>query len=181
MSNTRPLQEANTESNRLTREAIRTGLIMLMHNNKYDRITVTDIIKRAGVSRSGFYRNYQSKEEVLDEVAGEIKVLVLGECPDITMDLHERYLFVFNAVAQGWGSVELLLGADIPPEMTLRLESYFEDALNGHNAKTTYYYSALCSSLLTIVDSWYKGGMKESAEEMADLMAEIFGGKLKEL
>ena len=47
MSNTRPLQEANTESNRLTREAIRTGLIMLMHNNKYDRITVTDIIKRA--------------------------------------------------------------------------------------------------------------------------------------
>ena len=88
MSNTRPLQEANTESNRLTREAIRTGLIMLMHNNKYDRITVTDIIKRAGVSRSGFYRNYQSKEEVLDEVAGEIKVMVLGECPDITMDLH---------------------------------------------------------------------------------------------
>ena len=181
MANTKPLQEANAESNRLTREAIRTALIMLIHAKKYEKITVTDIINRAGVSRSGFYRNYQTKDEVLDEISSEIKSLVLGDKPDVSMDLHERYLYIFRAVGQGKGSLELLLGANIPPAMTLKLESYFEDVLHGQNARTTYYYSGLLSSLLTIVVLWYKGGMKESPEEMADLMGEMFGNEFKRI
>ena len=36
-----------------------------MHTQEYDDISITDITKRAGVSRMSYYRNYNSKDEIL--------------------------------------------------------------------------------------------------------------------
>lgn len=66
------LKRLNQESNQITRECIQTGLLELMALETFDHITVTSIIQRAGVSRGGFYRNYKSKEEVLQETPEEM-------------------------------------------------------------------------------------------------------------
>lgn len=51
-----------------TREAIAGAFIRLMFDGKrYDRITVADLIARAGVGRSTFYEHYRNKEDVLAE------------------------------------------------------------------------------------------------------------------
>ncbi len=41
------------------------ALVALMDKKPYDQITITDITKKAGVSRMAFYRNYQSKDDIL--------------------------------------------------------------------------------------------------------------------
>ena len=41
------------------------SLLYLMKKEKFENITVTDISKKAGVNRITFYRNFNSKEEVL--------------------------------------------------------------------------------------------------------------------
>ena len=43
------------------------ALIELMKQKPYDRITITDITKKAGVSRMAYYRNYQEKDDILIE------------------------------------------------------------------------------------------------------------------
>ena len=43
-----------------------------MSSERFDTITVTSIINRAGVSRGGFYRNYKLKENVLQEISDEL-------------------------------------------------------------------------------------------------------------
>ena len=61
------LRMSNKESNRLTRECLQTALIYLMGQKPFDKISISEIVRRSGVSRTAFYRNYNSKEEVLNE------------------------------------------------------------------------------------------------------------------
>ena len=46
-----------SESNRLAKECIVTALVELMKIKDYDAISITDIAKKAGVSRMAYYRN----------------------------------------------------------------------------------------------------------------------------
>lgn len=45
------------ESNRLVKDCITTAFIELMKVRDYNTITITDITKKAGVSRMAYYRN----------------------------------------------------------------------------------------------------------------------------
>lgn len=47
------------------KEAIAIALIQLMKERDISHITIQDIVKRAGVGRSSFYRNFESKEDIL--------------------------------------------------------------------------------------------------------------------
>ena len=60
-----PLQEYNAESHRVTLESIQLAIISLLREKSFSEITIQELVKKAGVSRSAFYRNYQSREEVL--------------------------------------------------------------------------------------------------------------------
>lgn len=48
-----------------SRKWILEALIILMKEKSFDKISVTDITKKAGVARLTFYRNYETKEEIL--------------------------------------------------------------------------------------------------------------------
>ena len=54
-----------TTDHTLVKECIFTALILLMEQQDYDKITITDITKKAGVSRMTYYRLYSSKEDIL--------------------------------------------------------------------------------------------------------------------
>ena len=48
-------------------ECITQSLFRLMKRKQYHKITVTDIVREAGVSRNSFYRNFQSVEEIITQ------------------------------------------------------------------------------------------------------------------
>lgn len=60
------LRKNNAESNAITKECIESALILLMKKKPFSEISIQEIIKRAGVSRSSYYRNYDSKEAILE-------------------------------------------------------------------------------------------------------------------
>ena len=55
----------NVELNNLTKECIVTAVLLLMDVMPYNKITITDICKKAGVSRNAFYRNYPKKDAIM--------------------------------------------------------------------------------------------------------------------
>ena len=61
------LIRSNKESNQITRESIETALLFLMEKKELSKISVSELVKKAGVSRNAFYRNYKSKEEILEK------------------------------------------------------------------------------------------------------------------
>lgn len=55
-----------SKTNADTRECIESALILLMQEKPFPQITIQEIIRRAGVGRSSYYRNYSSKENILE-------------------------------------------------------------------------------------------------------------------
>ena len=69
-----------TKRNRFTRQCIGESIIALMQNKLFEDITISDIVKKAGVSRMTFYHYFQSKTEALNSYLHEIIELYLEEC-----------------------------------------------------------------------------------------------------
>ena len=55
-----------------TRSWIFEAVMLLMDEKPYDKITVSDITKKAGVARQTFYRNYNDKDDVVFEYIARI-------------------------------------------------------------------------------------------------------------
>ena len=52
-------------AHRLAVDCIYEALVILMETKPYKEITITDITRKAGVSRMAYYRNYQDKDDIL--------------------------------------------------------------------------------------------------------------------
>jgi hypothetical protein len=64
--------QKSTSNNRQvqrTRGWIFEALMLLMDEKPYEKITVSDIVEKAGIARQTFYRNFKDKNEVIFEYA----------------------------------------------------------------------------------------------------------------
>ena len=62
-----------------SREWMRTALFNLIAEKEYEKISITEITDRAGLSRPTFYLHYSSKEEILIEYFSEIFTSIFEE------------------------------------------------------------------------------------------------------
>ena len=65
---------------RFTRVCIGEAIFSLMDKKEYKDIKISDIVKRAGVSRMTFYHYYETKEEALADFFHEIVAGYIREC-----------------------------------------------------------------------------------------------------
>ena len=56
---------SNAELKRFTRECVYEALFQLLETEDYEKITLSAIAARAGVSRNAVYRNFESKDMIL--------------------------------------------------------------------------------------------------------------------
>ena len=67
-------------SSKRTREAIKNEFIQLLCEKKnIDAITVTELTKRIGITRSTFYPHYESIYEIVNEIENDITKLILSD------------------------------------------------------------------------------------------------------
>ena len=93
------LRKSNQESNFLTREAIETALLQLLEKKDLAKISISELVKRAGVSRAAFYRNYDSKEEILESVFKRSVQNIMEQLShyDVKTDLYLVWVHLFRA------------------------------------------------------------------------------------
>ena len=48
------------------------AMLELLKRKPFSDITVSDLVRKSGASRASFYRNYESKEQIVDEYLEEI-------------------------------------------------------------------------------------------------------------
>ncbi|MDB6083430.1 MAG: hypothetical protein JWN43_1311 [Gammaproteobacteria bacterium] len=61
---------------RRTHDALHRAFAILIQEHRYENLTIADITRRAGVSRSTFYAHYHSKDDILaGSIAGPFTVL----------------------------------------------------------------------------------------------------------
>ncbi|UFT99884.1 TetR/AcrR family transcriptional regulator [Radiobacillus kanasensis] len=55
-----------------SKSALRDALILLMENSSFEKITITEIVQHANLNRGTFYRHYQTKEELLEDMIDDV-------------------------------------------------------------------------------------------------------------
>lgn len=60
------------EENLRVKNSITEALFILMKEKSFAKITVTDIVSKAGVARASYYRNYDSKDDILTTLVADI-------------------------------------------------------------------------------------------------------------
>src|SRR5579863_8436947 len=87
---TRP--EGNVRVRR-TQKLLREALIELIEEHSFEAITVGAIAARAMVSRAAFYRNYQDKYDLVEQIFDEAMRALLNAVGDLGTD-HPSELWV---------------------------------------------------------------------------------------
>jgi len=116
---------------RRTRKRIQEALIELTVEKGYNRITVQDIVERAVINRSTFYRHYLDKDDLLskymDEVTGEIfQDDVVGEPDAQDESAPSGVIKLLNHIGAFSEFYRIMLSADGHPLVSDRLRRKIE-------------------------------------------------------
>lgn len=170
------LRLSNEESNKLTRECVRTALILLINDTHFDKITTTAIIKKSGVSRAGFYRNYSSKNDVILEIAKELSDKMTKNFDNARHKENPQLVFldIFSEIKTDKKYFEIYLKSKQTIDFLLPLEFKTKTRENTGTCLQKYANIAASTALSGIIDTWIATGMKESPKEMADICNSIF-------
>lgn len=172
------LRLSNEESNRLTRECIQTALLMLLAEKELGKITVTEVVRKAGVSRGAFYRNYESKEQVLDAYAADrlASFNATAWAAIRAGDAVAMYRKIFTTVRDDPREFGLLVKAGVLSRDADDVRAFLADAFAESPASARHLLLGWFGMLRNIVLDWYLDGMQESVEEMSRLCAEAAAG-----
>lgn len=164
----------------LTREWTFEALLLLLKEKSYEAITITDITKKAGIARQTFYRNYQSKDQVvalhLDGIFSKLKEFSQTKAE---MTAKESYLETFSILAEHQEELLQLRLAGLDNLIMERLFLYNQDYMKALaqseklTRKNRFALSYQLGALLNIVSDWIFDDMLLSAEEMAELFDEL--------
>lgn len=169
------LRKSNQESKKRTRQYIKTALIYLLKEHPYDKISVTAIINRAGVSRAGFYRNYCSKEEVLEDICATIyERLATYYMQNLHTTTYDKVLSLFQKLREksDWLKVIAIFSAE--NTQLFNMVNFIEKMQPLTTREEHYRYIAIAHSQRAIILDWFQNGMKESPEEMAAIFSNIY-------
>lgn len=169
------LRLSNEESNKLTKECLQTALIQLMNEKPFDKISITELVKRSGVSRSAFYRNYDSKEDILLEINQTISQLLMDAFsqPRYLEDPFTLYKDLFTVIKENEQNFRLFLQANLQNISPL-LKLLYQETDTSLSQKQFYQNIAYKGAFTQILYEWFQRGMVDDIEDMAQLCVSIF-------
>lgn len=167
------LRMSNEESNRLTKECLRTALLQLMGEKPFDDITITELVRRSGVSRTAFYRNYAAKEAILAEISNQFIQELTRSLSDVESvdDSRQWYRQTFYLIKENANVFGLLIQAHLPNDTILGEDVVLEKIMPSSTPAEHYRLVVLENAFFSVLVNWFRGGMKESIEFMADFCA----------
>ena len=167
---------SNEQAKRITQECIEIALFQLLEHKEMEKISISEIVKKAGVSRTAFYAHYTSKEDVLknilDTAITEIDRLAAGD-----IRTEQYWESVFTEIEKVADPYRLLLkagmGSQILTESTNHSISIApDDPLHRYNA--IFWEGAIYNVLM----HWLMAEKLEPPKKMAALCVKIINFQL---
>ena len=139
-----------------------------MRKIEFDKISITALCQRAGVSRMAFYGNFSTKEDVIDAIVMElckdlVKVSGTPVRENTTLKWYEDF---FNFIKEKAFILQPIFKAGFENRYLMHLNGM---VLSDENAPVKKKYQRLIwtGGIEKAVSYWLETGMKESASDMA--------------
>lgn len=153
-------------TNMFVRDCMTQALFKLMKTKDFHDITVSALVKTAGVSRNSFYRNYSSMEDILRQYLAEQTKLWWDS---YLSHLHPNIIEeIFLHLLDMQEVITLLYESGMSYLLMEHIVRCGRESLTGElsNAYQTAYMSG---GLCGLVNEWILRGMKETPREMQEL------------
>lgn len=174
---------SNQESNRLTREALEISLMQLLEKKELAKITISELVHRAGVSRAAFYRNYSSKEQMLEEIFGKTVQKIMDKLGQFNLrtELYQVWIILFKEAKKEARLISLAVEYNLEKYLTQAVFNFLEKRQQSKREASSYIHSFWSSALVSVLSKWIKDGMQVPAEKIASLgLPLMIQGKSKE-
>lgn len=159
------------------RECIVTSLIELMKKQDYYSISITDITAKAGVSRMAYYRNYKSKDDILNTYMDEVGQAIHNEVAESrgNNDYYRYFLALFEQLGKysdiGMVAYRANLGDLIRKNINKNVLLSFPPEDDSAEAK--YKRLLIAGAFYNVFSEWLAGGKRESCDEMARICSSM--------
>lgn len=177
----------NASRNKAAREAITEALFSLMEEERFSLISVCDIVGVAGVARMSYYRNFESKEQVIeayiDRLHDELLADDLGKGSDAQQTqglLGEQALIRgFSRSLQRMRSerekILALVNSGFATTLQQMMDAYLEARLGDMPVRSIGRFELYFASgaLLNVLVKWLEQGAVEPPEDMARFCAKL--------
>lgn len=171
------------EANLRVKQNITRSLFSLMKEKSLADIHITEIVRRAGVARASFYRNYCSKEDVLVTLIRDV-LNEFSEEIQIKQDnfyTYENILLSFQYFKKYRSYVLDLYHSGFLSVLVEEL-NHFHESIGGFMPSTfieRYQLRIYIGALLNTSISWLMKDDKNSPEDMAAFFLDRAGRMLK--
>ena len=155
------LQKNNEETRSFIRSCIVFAFMILLKDENIHNITISKLCNVAGVSRTAFYRNYKSIEDVLEDKIKELGLEIAGK---ISTDIYNNWLAVFKTVDNNREDLESIIREGYQHKIYDVFMSMLPEEKDNRNIQTVW-----LSLFYTFMVKWIKEGKPKKAEEMARL------------
>ena len=174
--------QGNLERNERTRQAIVMALLELLEEKRFSEIGVTDIVARAGVARMSYYRNFDSKEQVIEAYIDSLLARALSE----NRDKDPSDILDAPSLRAGFArSLEIMRGekrrvlalvrAGFASKLQNMMDGYVENRLGDMPAESIERFGLyfISGALLNVLIHWLEQGARESPDELAEYCARL--------
>lgn len=160
------------EKNTYVKQQITKALISLMNKKKINDISISEICDKAQVGRASFYRNYDSKEEVIQH---HTNTLINDWAEAIDKDPSANIYNFFQSLFQHFQKNQSFYKILYKQNMSSTILAAIRNRLNlntniGPNALYSKAFAAY--GIFGWIDVWFSNGMKETPEELNKIIVD---------
>ena len=160
------LQRSNEESHRLIVESLRQALYTMLKTQDIDSIKVVDLVKAAGVSRGGFYRNFYLVTDVLKD---DIRVIADDVRRVSGTDVSANWQIILKTVYQHREKIPLLLKAGMGMEILRQINR----SIDGVNEEYRLRLIAWNGVIFNCILWWAERNFADDPESLSRQITEI--------
>lgn len=172
------MEKSKGYQNNFAKECLQVALIDLLESKPFQEITITDLSRRAGVSRMAFYRNYNSMIEIVSDYFEKTHLGVqTGNRSQKSQYLPNiircTFLFFRSNKVLMTRLIESGRSDIIMQSMEKQFSTTFYALLSSYGFESPYEISALVGIFYKILIDWVRSGMQEAVETMVIIVYKI--------
>lgn len=167
-----------------TEERLKSAIVSLLKEKSFSEISTSEIVKRAGISRSGFYTHYQDKFNMIENYQNVLFNTIQYIFERNNNDLHEILIEVYQFIDQNEVYAALLSengSKEIHLFLLTKLRVLFDEVfIPAHltNKSTTKLHEVYASTyysnaIFGLTQAWIRRNKKESPQELAELISSL--------
>lgn len=159
--------------NERVKKSIEDALFSLLEKKVFSKITVSDIIRESGVARASFYRNFESKEEVIESYMAHYRIEIAKKINFIEsindIFTEEKLEIALNLYLQEKEKILLLYDNGFGTFVLENMNHFAEISIGDMPRKSIKRYKLyfLSGAMFNTTIQWLKSGAEETPHQMA--------------